>query len=109
MIHTDAGILGANVPTGDVDFWLVSPNVKAAKKFVSKFCRPNGGILQPGCSLTEEPLCDHSRSWRYFAESVASDQMRFDSLKCDSYENFKKLNCSKKALMNNMGIDAAKK
>lgn len=60
VIHTDAWLYGAPFSTGTVDFW------------------PNGGkTLQPGCPkrnykmLTDNDLCSHRRSWRFWAESVA--------------------------------------
>ncbi|XP_037047943.1 endothelial lipase-like [Bradysia coprophila] len=54
IIHTDAGVLGADVNTGTVDFW---PNY--------------GRRLQPGCSLFTEILgCSHSRAVYYWIESV---------------------------------------
>ena len=77
--------------TGSVDFW------------------PNGGVQQPGCSseTTIEALCAHARSWRYFAESVASEELKFDAVYCEDYESFVKRNCSHKVSFNNMGIDAS--
>lgn len=89
VIHTDAGQLGAAVSTGDVDFW------------------PNGGVIQPGCPLSKEPLCDHARSWFYFAESVAYQEPRFDAIKCKNYETFIRLNCSDQIPFSNMGINAS--
>lgn len=88
VIHTDAGILGADVQTGSVDFW------------------PNGGIAQPGCEKEIEALCDHARSWRYFAESVASSEPKFFAVKCKTYEDFKQFNCTGNKRLNSMGIDA---
>lgn len=35
VIHTDAGILGANIPTGSVDFWPVS---KLRWRRINKMC-----------------------------------------------------------------------
>lgn len=88
VIHTDAGILGAGVATGSVDFW------------------PNGGTIQPGCPLSNEFLCDHQRSWYYFSESVRNSELTFFAVKCESYEKFLTFNCSDGEL-NNMGIDAS--
>lgn len=97
VLHTNAGILGADDSTGSVDFW------------------PNGGVGQPGCYQQdtsklsiEEPICDHRRSWIYFAESVASLEPKFFAVKCASYADFKKFNCSESLRMNNMGIDTRK-
>lgn len=90
VIHTDSGVLGAEIPTGTVDFW------------------PNGGVNQPGCPIPKE-LCDHSRSWQFFAESVATREPSFDAIKCDSYESFTNRNCSLETPLNNMGIDASPK
>lgn len=89
VIHTESGILGADVSTGTVDFW------------------PNGGVNQPGCPLPNEPMCDHSRSWRFFAESVASFELTFDAIKCDGYDSFLLCNCSDETPLGNMGIDAS--
>ncbi|CRL01709.1 CLUMA_CG014925, isoform A [Clunio marinus] len=88
IIHSDALLLGASVSSGNVDFW------------------PNGGSYQPGCRLTTDHRCDHSRSWKFFAESVASFDLKFDAIKCESFEDFKILNCSVKPPLGNMGIDA---
>lgn len=61
IIHTDAGFYGAPVKTGTVDFW---PN--------------DGKRTQPGCKfgvhlpMSDDDLCDHWRSWHFWAESVAS-------------------------------------
>ncbi|KAG8232977.1 hypothetical protein J437_LFUL012624 [Ladona fulva] len=35
--------------------------------------------------------CSHSRAWKYFAESIGTDA--FQSLPCDSYDNFKAGKC----------------
>lgn len=94
IIHTDAGILGAEEATGSIDFW------------------PNGGFAQPDCKHTDntvEFMCDHARSWVYFAESVASLEPKFFAVKCASFEDFKNFNCSEDLKLNNMGIDARKK
>lgn len=89
VIHTDAGVLGAGVATGSIDFW------------------PNGGVVQPGCTLNAgELLCDHQRSWKFYSESVASLEHRFYAVKCDNYENFQTRNCSGNYLLSNMGINA---
>lgn len=64
VIHTDAWLFGAPISSGTIDFW------------------PNGGYsLQPGCPkrtlrhpLSDANLCSHHRSWRFWAESVATAQ-----------------------------------
>lgn len=90
VIHTDAGVLGADKDSGTVDFW------------------PNGGIDQPGCNnpLLDEPTCNHARSWRYFAESVATPKKIFFAMKCTNYDTFKQINCTDNVRLNNMGINA---
>ncbi|XP_055839777.1 pancreatic triacylglycerol lipase-like [Episyrphus balteatus] len=59
VIHTDILTYGQPTSLGHVDFW------------------PNGGLQgQPGCPngilvpFSEEDLCSHQRSWRFWAESV---------------------------------------
>lgn len=76
VYHTDAGVLGANVPSGTVDIWM------------------NGGSEQPGCNGITEPICSHSRAWQYFAESTGSNHDQFYARKCKSYEEFERKNCS---------------
>ena len=89
VIHTDGGILGASISTGTVDFW------------------PNGGAEQPGCIPKNEPLCNHQRSWQFFAESVASPERSFYAVRCDNYKHFRSQYCSQNLPLNNMGIDAS--
>jgi len=48
-IHTNAGVLGMLEPIGKASFY------------------PNGGKIQPGCL---KPSCSHSRSYKYYAESL---------------------------------------
>ncbi|CAG9785583.1 unnamed protein product [Diatraea saccharalis] len=77
VIHTDAGGYGAPVRTGTVDFW------------------PNGGkSIQPGCPrfapvpLSDDNLCSHWRSWRFYAESVRNPEA-FPASPADSYQKFR--------------------
>ncbi|XP_013142799.1 PREDICTED: pancreatic lipase-related protein 2-like [Papilio polytes] len=77
VIHTDAGGYGAPVRTGTADFW------------------PNGGRrTQPGCPrfapvpLSDDNLCSHWRSWRFYAESVRNPEA-FPASPADSYQKFK--------------------
>ncbi|KAJ2950132.1 hypothetical protein O0L34_g11480 [Tuta absoluta] len=76
VIHTDAGGYGAPVRTGTVDFW------------------PNGGnSVQPGCPrfapipLSDDNLCSHWRSWRFYAESVRNPEA-FPASPAASYQKF---------------------
>ncbi|XP_069356319.1 pancreatic lipase-related protein 2-like isoform X2 [Maniola hyperantus] len=77
VIHTDAGGYGAPVRTGTADFW------------------PNGGkSVQPGCPrfapipLTDDNLCSHWRSWRFYAESIRNPEA-FAASPADSYHKFR--------------------
>lgn len=77
VIHTDAGSYGAPVSTGTADFW------------------PNGGKgTQPGCPrfapvpLSDDNLCSHWRSWRFYAESVRKGDS-FPSSPADSLSKFR--------------------
>ncbi|XP_045495073.1 inactive pancreatic lipase-related protein 1-like isoform X2 [Colias croceus] len=77
VIHTDAGGYGAPVRTGSADFW------------------PNGGkSVQPGCPrfapvpLSDDNLCSHWRSWRFYAESVRNPEA-FPASPADSYHKFR--------------------
>ncbi|GFY71072.1 pancreatic triacylglycerol lipase [Trichonephila inaurata madagascariensis] len=98
IIHTDGADiilrgLGMNEPLGHMDFF------------------PNGGSLQLGCVRTSQSDsaagrainftaawrlngCDHDRANRYFHESIQS-KCKFDSVKCDDYEDYEKGKCNK--------------
>ncbi|XP_046743815.1 phospholipase A1-like [Diprion similis] len=74
IIHTDAGVIGISLQTGDVDFY------------------PNGGTeLQPGCLLIPE-VCSHLRACFYYAESVRNETA-FIGRACDSNSAFKEGSC----------------
>ncbi|XP_077289223.1 pancreatic triacylglycerol lipase-like isoform X2 [Arctopsyche grandis] len=80
IVHTDAGFYGAPVATGSLDFW------------------PNGGVgKQPGCPkfapvpLSDDSLCSHWRSWRFWAESV-TNPTAFPSITASSYSAFSREN-----------------
>ncbi|KAM3963736.1 inactive pancreatic lipase-related protein 1 [Aphomia sociella] len=92
VIHTDAGGYGAPVRTGTVDFW------------------PNGGkSVQPGCPrfapmpLSDDNLCSHWRSWRFYAESVRNPEA-FPASPATSYQKFRE-NPTPEAGMIYMGIN----
>ncbi|XP_063532013.1 pancreatic lipase-related protein 2-like isoform X2 [Cydia strobilella] len=77
VIHTDAGGYGAPVRTGTADFW------------------PNGGkSIQPGCPrfapipLSDDNLCSHWRSWRFYAESIRNPEA-FPASPAESYHKFR--------------------
>ncbi|KAL7011644.1 hypothetical protein ACKWTF_014364 [Chironomus riparius] len=73
IIHSNAGVAGTIISTGDLDFW------------------PNGGKTQSHCvgcgqvdllnaiSCNE---CEHAASWLYYAESVRSQTPNFKAIKC---------------------------
>ncbi|XP_059617747.1 uncharacterized protein LOC132262483 [Phlebotomus argentipes] len=95
VIHTDAWLYGAPFATGHVDFW---PN--------------RGKTLQPGCPkrnykmLTDNDLCSHRRSWRFWAESVTEkNRPSFHAVKCASWDKFKAGDCDKSEPAVYMGID----
>ncbi|XP_003403021.1 phospholipase A1 [Bombus terrestris] len=52
IIHTCSGYLGYYLPAGTSDFYA------------------NDGRHQPGCGIDLSGFCSHSRSYRFFAESV---------------------------------------
>lgn len=99
VIHTDAWLYGAPFTTGTVDFW------------------PNGGkTLQPGCPkrnykmLTDNDLCSHRRSWRFWAESVAEKNTpSFHSVKAASWDKFKQGTVDEAAPVVRMGIDCSER
>ncbi|XP_015516102.1 phospholipase A1 VesT1.02 [Neodiprion lecontei] len=73
IIHTDAGVIGIDLQTGDVDFY------------------PNGGVeLQPGCLIPE--VCSHLRACFYYAESVRNETA-FIGRACDSNSAFEEGSC----------------
>ncbi|XP_050429449.1 pancreatic triacylglycerol lipase-like isoform X2 [Adelges cooleyi] len=106
VIHTDGGEFGFPVPMGHVDFF------------------PNGGFpIQPGCStptnvsIDKVPgyaSCSHVRAWKYYIESV-QNPYGFPSIRCHSYDAFKKGKClmdsknSNGQIVQYMGIAANEK
>ncbi|CAO1415320.1 unnamed protein product [Diamesa hyperborea] len=100
VIHTDAGLYGAPLPTGTVDFW------------------PNGGYVpQPGCPMrtfqawTDDDLCTHRRAFHFWAESIATKTFKtFEAKKCLTWESFKLNLCDATTATSTtvyMGIDTA--
>uniref|UniRef100_A0A0A9XLC9 Pancreatic triacylglycerol lipase n=1 Tax=Lygus hesperus TaxID=30085 RepID=A0A0A9XLC9_LYGHE len=75
IIHTSKYTLGVYEAYGHADFY---PN--------------GGGPLQPGCGL-EFGICTHSRSYRYFIESIHNEK-GFMAVRCDGWWNFTHQNCS---------------
>ncbi|KAK9881652.1 hypothetical protein WA026_017170 [Henosepilachna vigintioctopunctata] len=76
VIHTSGGTLGIQESIGHIDFF------------------PNGGVApMPGCvKLLVYDQCSHSKSWKYFAESISN---AFFAIKCDRMESFQEGNCAK--------------
>ncbi|XP_018330867.1 pancreatic triacylglycerol lipase-like [Agrilus planipennis] len=76
-IHTNTLLLGYSGNLGNVDI------------------RPNGGRSQPGCGTDVTGSCSHSRSYQYFAESVASGG--FTAWACSNYREFSRGSCETNA------------
>lgn len=95
IIHTDAWLYGSPSSTATADFW------------------PNAGkTLQPGCPkrnykmLSDNDLCSHRRSWRFWAESVKEKSTpSFQSVRCESWAKFKDGDFDRRAPVALMGID----
>jgi len=94
IIHTDAGLYGAPIGTGNVDFW---PN--------------DGHTLQPGCPtrnfqlLSDNDLCSHRRSWRFWAESVTLPVINtFEAVPATSWSAFKRHKVDESKVVT-MGLD----
>lgn len=67
-IHTNWKCFGFKLPFCTSDFY------------------PNGGYAQPGCSLLKVNKCDHSRSVKYFIESLGGGN--FQARQCDEFVDF---------------------
>lgn len=92
VYHTDAGLLGADTQTGTVDIWLNG-------------WEPPGGNDQPGCRGLGSPVCSHSRSWMYFAESVYPTENKFYARKCRNFTHFENNTCYKNEPIQLVGLD----
>lgn len=68
VIHTCGGFLSFKSSLGHSDFF------------------PNGGSRQPGCGLDIIGTCAHSRSYKYYAESLR--HCAFKAVACSSYHDF---------------------
>lgn len=65
VIHTDGGGFGHLNSLGHLDFY------------------PNGGKIQPGCLITSNIACSHSRAQVFFTASIISDRI-FGARQCES-------------------------
>lgn len=101
VIHTCSGILGHNRNLGhagkcalQMSFLLLwSTNLLLLRTFLDFF--PNGGkAAQPGCDFTSDFVgaCSHGRSYRYFAESIATKN-GFMAFECDSWGDYNEKKC----------------
>ncbi|XP_059608065.1 lipase member H-A-like [Phlebotomus argentipes] len=85
VIHTNAGLLGFDLPIGMVDFY------------------PNWGISQPGCRLIDVAgACSHARSYALFAESINSGP-GFVSRQCRNYGDILNQDCVSSGSNRRMG------
>ena len=73
-IHTNAGLLGFDVPIGDANFY------------------PNWGRTQPGCGIDVSGNCAHARSHEFFAESITTT-VGFWARRCREYNDILTQNC----------------
>lgn len=85
-IHTAAGLVGFTEPLGDINFY------------------PNGGSYQPGCGIDLTGACAHSRSHKYFAESI-NTKVGFYGYQCQSHQEIKKGKCTVIGAIKAMGGD----
>ncbi|KAK0175383.1 hypothetical protein PV327_009135 [Microctonus hyperodae] len=76
IIHTCSGIAGFTRAIGHVDFY---PN--------------NGTAPQPGCPLIVTVTCSHAWALVLMLNSIKYPE-DFESVKCDSWENYEKGGCS---------------
>ncbi|CAG9810372.1 unnamed protein product [Chironomus riparius] len=87
IIHSNAGLSGSKIQSGDLDFW------------------PNGGSFQPSCAACNKTKnstmnsfkcrkCSHSAAYKLFAESVKSKDPIFVAFKCpENSTEFSEQNC----------------
>ncbi|EDS41789.1 lipase [Culex quinquefasciatus] len=85
VIHTNAGLLGFDLPIGQASFY------------------PNGGRTQPGCGVDISGACAHSRAWEFFTESLRTNPSRFNSVRCQNFDQILNNNCVSSGANRNMG------
>lgn len=78
IIHSEIDECGLKDQMGHYDFY------------------PNGGHRQPGCTTYK---CSHSRSYRFFAESLDSSSKGFYANLCDDWTSMKEGNCNGQVLL----------
>lgn len=104
-IRTSVGLLGVSDPVGQkLVYFIKGILLNFAMKFKCHFFVkghvdffPNNGTDMPGCHMMS---CHHAMAVRYYIESVRNP-FAFLSVKCDSWSEFKKKECTKnsKALL----------
>nr|API65148.1 lipase [Culex pipiens pallens] len=85
VIHTNAGLLGFDLPIGQASFY------------------PNGGRTQPGCGVDISGACAHGRAVDFFTESLRTNPSRFNSVRCQNFDQILNNNCVSSGPNRNMG------
>ncbi|EDS41790.1 lipase [Culex quinquefasciatus] len=85
VIHTNAGLLGFDLPIGQASFY------------------PNGGRTQPGCGVDISGACAHGRAVEFFTESLRTNPSRFNSVRCQNFDQILNNNCVSSGPNRNMG------
>lgn len=75
VIHTNAGLLGFDLPIGHADFY------------------PNFGRIQPGCGADVAGTCSHGRAFEFVAESMNTAR-RFLGTQCANYNEIVNSRCT---------------
>jgi pimeloyl-ACP methyl ester carboxylesterase len=86
VIHTNAGLLGFDLPIGHTDFY------------------PNGGSSQPGCIADVAGACAHGRAFEFFAESIQVTS-RFTATQCASFDEILNGVCTPSGPNRDMGSE----